>query len=311
MKYISDNLNDFEFHDAVLEFVSFKENTLIVTAKALNIHKDTKQNTNDYDAEIKSALITFEKFGVTSLEFLRAYKTNSKGKLYTNDPQIIYYNKIAKDVLIKELKSSISLNGLNVLNILTENRKTVIELETNFNSVFTAICSYSNVKIEWDEYCGRAWYEHYRNYQYNVTLVTKFRKQKNIVRILQILDDDGNTTEVRASMHYNNKDYFGVGTDYFWIDAIADLQKQLPNNVILKCCIACKHGSLCPVGDNLNEVFCVKDICPKQKSDLFFYTEDENERTKRSREYFSQCENFKPQKKIYFTYNDFYYYLKK
>lgn len=194
MKFISDNLNDFTFHDAVLEFVSFKENTLIVTAKALNIHKNTKQNTNDYDAEIESALITFEKFGVTSLEFLRAYKTNSKGKLYTNDPQIIYYNKIAKDVLIKELKSSISLNGLNVLNILTENRKTVIELETNFNSVFTAICSYSNVKVEWDEYCGRAWYEHNKNYQYNVTLVTKFGEQKNIVRILQVLDDDGNTT---------------------------------------------------------------------------------------------------------------------
>lgn len=308
MKYISDNLNDFTFHDTVFKFVSFKENTLIVTATGLNIHKDTKQNTNNYDEEIESALITFEDFEANSLELMQAYQTDAKGNLYTNDPQIIYHNKNAEEALIKKLKSSISLNGLN---ILSKNEKTVIELETNFNSVFTAICSYSNVKIEWDEYCGRAWYEHNRNYQYNVTLVTKFREQKNIVRILQILDDDGNTTEVRASMYYNNKEYFGVGTDYFWIDAIADLQKQLPNNVILKCCIACKHGSLCPVGDNLNEVFCVKDICPKQKSDLFFYTEDENERTKRSREYFSQCENFKPQEKNYYTYNDFYYYLKK
>lgn len=310
MKYVSYNhLEDFEFHDSVLEFESYKDNTLVVTAKYLNIHKDTKQNTNNYDAEIAFAVITFECFKIHSLELLRSYRIDADDNMYTDDPQIIYRGKDAENVLIRELQSSISLNGLN---ILRENERITIELENNGNvTMFAAICSCTKFKVEWDEYCGRAWYEKYKRYQYDVILVTPCGKQKNVVTILHELDNDGNTTEVSAYIRYHNKDYFGNGTDYLWIDAIADLQKKLPEDVMLKCCVACRHGSLCPVGNSENEVFCVSDISPKDKSDLFFYTEDENERTKRSREYFNQCENFESQKGNYYTYNDFYYHLKK
>lgn len=161
MKYISWNhLEDFEFHDAVLIFESYKDNTLIVTAKCLNMHKDTKQNINDYDAEIASAVITFEHFKVHSLEPLRAYKIDADGNLYTNDPQIIYQGKDAEEIFIKKLKSSISLNGLNVQN---KDNRTMIELETNgYVSLFTAVCSCVSVTVAWDEYCGKAWYERRR-----------------------------------------------------------------------------------------------------------------------------------------------------
>ena len=95
------------------------------------------------------------------------------------------------------------------------------------------------------------------------------------------------------------------------MDAIADLQNRLPQGVLLKCCLACRHGSFCPVGNGMNEVFCVSDLVPKEKSDLFFCTENEEETHKRSREYFHQCEKFQPQEENYYTYNDFYHYLKK
>lgn len=309
MKYTSYNhLEDLEFHDTFLNFSSYMDDTLAVTAEHLNIHKNTKQNTNDYDAEIASAVISFDCFEIHSLELLRAYKIDADGNWYTDEPRTIYYGKDAEEVLFRELKSSVSLNGLN---ILRKNKNTTIELETNSPTPFIAIYSCTNVKAEWDEYCGRAWYEECRKYQYDTALITPDGEQKTVVTILHNLDNDGNTTGVNAYIRYQNRDYSGSGTDYLGIDAIADLQNQLPDNVILKCCVACKHGSLCPTGNSENEVFCVRDISPKDKSDLFFYTEDKNERSKRRREYFNQCENFASQEGDYYTYNDFYYYLKK
>lgn len=160
MKYTSWNhLEDFEFHDTVLLFESYRDNTLIVTAKHLNIHKDAKQNANDYDMEIASAIISFECFKVHSLEPLRAYQYDADGNLYTNEPQILYHGQDAEEFLIRELKSSVSLNGLS---IQSEGNRTTIEPETNSGSVFFAVCSCTNVMAAWDEYCGKAWYEEIR-----------------------------------------------------------------------------------------------------------------------------------------------------
>ena len=82
---------------------------------------------------------------------------------------------------------------------------------------------------------------------------------------------------------YDGKEYWGRGNDHLWIDAFADLQKKLPEGVTIKCCLTCRHGNLCPVGNAPNEVFCTKDVLITQKSDLYFYTEDEAECEKRSR----------------------------
>ena len=67
----------------------------------------------------------------------------------------------------------------------------------------------------------------------------------------------------------------GYGKDYLWADAFADLQKNLPNNVKMRCCMTCRHGNMCPVGNKPGELFCTKDVSITQKSDLFFYTENE------------------------------------
>lgn len=160
MKYTSYNhLENFEFHDTFLEFKSFQDNTLSVTAKSLNIHNSTKQNTNEYDAEIASAVISFECFEIHSLEYLRSYIYDADGNLQTDDPQIIYHGQDAQEALIRELKSGVSLNGLNITD---ESDRTTIEIETNCPTVFDAVCFYTNVKIEWNEYSGKAWYEKFK-----------------------------------------------------------------------------------------------------------------------------------------------------
>jgi len=116
---------------------------------------------------------------------------------------------------------------------------------------------------------------------------------------------------VNVGCTFEGKEYWGHGKDYLWIDAFADLQRQLPEGVSLKCCLTCRHGNLCPVGNGVNEVFCTKDVLITQKSDLYFYTEDDKERDNRSRQYCDLCEDYQPQTDDFYTYNDYLCFLKK
>ena len=110
---------------------------------------------------------------------------------------------------------------------------------------------------------------------------------------------------INVGIKYNGQELWGRGEDYLWVDAFADLQKQLPQDVKIKCCLTCRYGNMCPVGNKPDEIFCVKDVLVKQKSDLFFYTEDDAEREKRSRGYTHVCDAYQPQSKDYYTYNDY------
>lgn len=110
-------------------------------------------------------------------------------------------------------------------------------------------------------------------------------------------------------LYYNDKVYHTSGYDYLWINLFANLQKQLPDNAVIKCCLTCRHGNLCPVGNAPNEVFCTKDVIINEKSDLFFYTEDYHERDTRSRRYCFICSDFKLQSDDFYTYNDYLYCL--
>ena len=83
------------------------------------------------------------------------------------------------------------------------------------------------------------------------------------------------------------------------------LAKMLPEGWTLRCCLSCRCGNFCPVGDADNEIFCVSDFEPKQKSDLFEVTEDEAERVKRSRNLFHVCGKYIRQSADYYTYNNY------
>ena len=121
-----------------------------------------------------------------------------------------------------------------------------------------------------------------------------------------IYECNGNTEEkVVVSIEYEGQIFSGYGYEYLGIDAFVDLQKQLPEGVIIKSCLSCRYGNQCSVGNEPNELFCTKDVEIKQAEDLWLYTEDESERKKRSRSYSYVCEDWKEQAEDYFTYNDF------
>ena len=117
-------------------------------------------------------------------------------------------------------------------------------------------------------------------------------------------------TEITVKMEYLGKEYVGRGKSLEWTDAFADLQKKLPSDVQLKCCLTCRHGTLCPYGNIPNYILCSRSETIESKDDVidWLYRTDV-EPMKRSS--FQSCAHFAFADEKYYTYNDFLYYLKK
>lgn len=129
------------------------------------------------------------------------------------------------------------------------------------------------------------------------------------INIEYIIDDE--ISKVNIKLIYNGVEYLASGEDYLCMDAFAQLQNELPNGVRFKCCLVCKHGNFCPVGNLENELFCTKDVIILKKSDLWLYTEDDKERKKRLRKYNDVCDDFDFQSEDFYTYNDWLCFLNK
>ncbi len=122
-------------------------------------------------------------------------------------------------------------------------------------------------------------------------------------------EDMEKITQITIKTHYQGKEIIANGCRYPFEDAFADLQNKLPESVTLTGCVACRHGNLCPVGNYPNQVFCTSDVSINCKSDLYFYTENDSEQEKRSRQYTDYCDDFQKQEESVFTYSDYLYYL--
>lgn len=313
MKYSSINqLHHFEFHDSDWMLDQLTEETLIVYIKHLNIHKGTTQNNTDSDMEIDIAKVTFQGFSVQTFEPGRTWKMGADGISYTDEPLIFFKGEEACKKLANELKCGLTLYHLE------RDDNNVYSIDACGDSPFFAaqfICD--SVTVEWDGYRKKAWYELHRQYKRQVHLVAPEGDQLIDVRIIchdedvyfkQVLEK---APIINVGIKYNGQELWGRGKDYLWVDAFADLQKQLPQDVTIKCCLTCRHGNMCPVGNKPDELFCTKDVFITQKSDLFFYTEDDAEREKRSCGYTCVCDEYQPQTDDYYTYNDFLYQLKR
>lgn len=299
MKYSSLNrLSDFEFHDTKFKFESCSNNTLCIIATHLNIHKNAPENPFDCDMEIKIAKMSFQNIKVNSLEPFRTYKTDNEGNWYTDDPLIIFRDSEAEKHLISALEEGFPIYFLETSNA---DDGTTIKFSAAFPADFTAVCSFDNVLIEWDEYCKKAWYELYKQYKYEVLLDTPNGEQKTTLHIICHDEDVYYKGELQKApvitvgIKYQEKEIWGRADNNLWTYAFADLQKQLPDGVILKCCMTCKHGNMCPAENAPGELFCTKDVKIKEKSDLLFYTENDSERESRIHNYVQNCKDYCPQ----------------
>ena len=309
---VENDLSLFEFHDSIFSFVSFDGTDLVVSAKLMNIHKNTPQNLSDFDMEIASAQITLKNFASATYEPGRTWKTGEDGKSCPVGPRVLFRNQDAIDRILHELQ-----NGFRVYHFEKEDSRRYSIGGCGIEPYFTIEFDLDGAVVCWDEYKKKAWYELHRQYRFDAVLHTP--NGNETVKLIVGCHEEpvyykGNLEQppsVNVGCTFEGKEYWGHGCKHFWIDAFADLQRQLPEGIVLKCCLTCRHGNLCPVGNYENEVFCTKDVSITQKSDLYFYTEDDEEREKRSREYCCLCEDYQPQTDSFFTYNDFLYYLKK
>ncbi|MCI8331695.1 MAG: hypothetical protein HFE78_02580 [Clostridiales bacterium] len=300
----------FEFHDSVFSLESFDRKDLIVSVKHLNIHEDAKENSHDCDMEITSATISFQNIHILSLEPMRAYQLDANGNWYTDEPQIIFTGKDAEEKFINELENGFSINYIDIRHL---GEHTTIEIGTNSPKYFIAIFSFSNVSVEWDAYCKKAWYTLHKCYRYEITLLTPHGEQKIPLHVSCNQEDETHPA-ISLCTKYKDQEIQVYGKDYLWIDAWADLQKHLPEGVILKCCLTCRHGNMCPFGNKPGEVFCTKGIEIMTKNDMcdwFDYTKNGTEIEKRSRRYADTCEDYKHQSWDFYTYNDYLYELNK
>ena len=127
---------------------------------------------------------------------------------------------------------------------------------------------------------------------------------------VQILYDKD---EVEMALTYKDIEYCGVGNDNLWVDAFADLQRKLPGNVQLACCMTCRHGNMCPYGNKENQIFCTKDVLISSKYAIIELMDNKGFDSFFEREVSSinYCDDFVYQSDDSYTYNNFLYHLQK
>lgn len=155
VKYTSTNVfSDFEFHDAFFKLEHYVDNTLTVSVKYLNIHKNVGQNPHPTDMEIDVARLTFHNFRVILFDPGRNFKQDENGKWYTDDPQILFTGETAETKLLQELFSGATVFEFGI----TENQHFYFDgsgTEMWFHVEFRM----DSATVQWDTFRGPAWYE--------------------------------------------------------------------------------------------------------------------------------------------------------
>ncbi|MBQ2988338.1 MAG: HAD family phosphatase [Clostridia bacterium] len=146
---------------------------------------------------------------------------------------------------------------------------------------------------------------------YNETIRLLSSEEEAEVPVSVTYKENAVDREVTVKLKYREKEYISRGKEPEWTDAFADLQKQLPGDMRIKCCLTCRHGTLCPYGRIPNYVLCSGTETIKDKDDVIewlYRVGDDIERMERSA--LQSCEHFIFADEAHFTYNDFEYYLR-
>lgn len=131
----------------------------------------------------------------------------------------------------------------------------------------------------------------------NFSLHLKALGQVKVFDVEMQFDEDTKTDKFSMLIDGEKLELIGNTESIFM-----ELSKILQEKYEIHSCFSCKYGNFCPTGDQDNEIFCINDFEPKCKADLYFVTENREERKKRSRTLFDVCEGFQPCSDDYYTY---------
>lgn len=305
MKYISKNqTKDFEFHDTSIISSRRVNNSLFLTTKFLCIHENSANNPFDTDMEIDFADITLENFLIKSYKefgYIR-YDQNTKEQTKVDDTVIYGTEAVEKFNLTLENNT----NGKLRFNYFEKNEEGYYFEVIYPQGIFSIKCYASAVKIEWDEFKRPAWYLYRHSRTRPLILMTEKGEETSEVTVYYN-DSNSDGLDPSLSLTFMGKNYFSLKRYYNFDELFAEMQNQLPENIFIKCCVTCRHGNFCPFGNIPDEIFCTKDVIIRNKDDACRYTSDDN----RKKVSTYCCQDYKPQSKNFYTYNDFLHYVNK
>lgn len=144
--------------------------------------------------------------------------------------------------------------------------------------------------------------------EYRGTLNLSVSNEIITVPVFVTHNEQDRDDEITVRIEYSGKEYLGKGKYREWTDAFANLQKALPINVEIQCCLTCRHGTLCPYGNLPNYVLCSKAEKINSKDDVIEWLDriDAKDVEKSSLEF---CEAFEVSNEKHYTYNDYLYFL--
>lgn len=302
-------LEDFEFHDSNWKLVSRNGDTVTFEVTNLNIHKGTEQNDEDWYMELGPARMTFRGFRLIHFEPGRSWTTDETGHSLSVGPRILYSGEEGMARLAEE--------PFQVFHFEREGDHWEIGC-CGVEPYFTLEFDFESVEITWDSYAKKAWYELHRCYRYTVMLDTPKGPEQGELDV-HISEEDAYNTRLRrmvkgpsvsVGLKYAGTQYWGDGTDdYLWIDTVADLQKKLPVGVTIRGCLTCRHGNLCPYGNEPGKVFCLKDTPLSGKMGVAALSDNHKVWTERKKAYFDCCGDWMETSDDFYTYNDYRHYL--
>ncbi len=138
-----------------------------------------------------------------------------------------------------------------------------------------------------------------------LTLLSPNEKVQVPTQIIYECDDNTALLSSEIYLTYNGTEYRAKGTDYLWTDTFANLQKQLPDDVTVACCLTCRYGNMCPYGNEQNQLFCLKDTVVHNKEDVVALFDNSDIYDKGTVDCCHCCDAFEAQSKEYYTYNDY------
>ena len=149
MKHISiDQINDFEFHDAGFTLISHAPEQLAVSARYLNIHKETDQNPHPTDMEIERALITFHQFAVKAFDPGSAWRQDAEGKWFEYEQGVVFTGEEALQKYLHELREEIHVYRF----VRREDGSYSIDAAGCDAPWFEVHFTFDFITVEWDEY---------------------------------------------------------------------------------------------------------------------------------------------------------------
>ena len=159
MKYTSINeLSCFEFHDANIEEIEFRDRNMVWRLSAVNATKENSQNSFDIDMCIDDAEIIFEDYEIVEIIFSAYEIFDSNQVLIESAEARTAMPDEYVHILSETLGNYCYILGMKQIPNKDLRQKVCFDIDGGAGN-YDLILSFSKSIVQWDEYNGKAWYE--------------------------------------------------------------------------------------------------------------------------------------------------------